>query len=45
MSAFHDQPDNFLNWLTSQPEASSSGPHSFAPRQMFGAYYPSAAER
>ena len=33
MSAFHDRPDDFLNWLTSQPESSSSGPHSFAPRQ------------
>jgi uncharacterized NAD(P)/FAD-binding protein YdhS len=38
MSAFHDRPDDFLNWLTSQPESSSSGPQSFAPRQAFGAY-------
>src|SRR6202012_1606352 len=38
MSAFHDQPDDFLNWLTNQPEATNAGPHSFAPRQMFGAY-------
>jgi uncharacterized NAD(P)/FAD-binding protein YdhS len=38
MSAFHDRPDDFLNWLTSQPDASAAGPHSFAPRQMLGAY-------
>jgi uncharacterized NAD(P)/FAD-binding protein YdhS len=38
MSAFHDRPDDFLNWLTSQPESASSGPQSFAPRRMFGAY-------
>jgi uncharacterized NAD(P)/FAD-binding protein YdhS len=38
MSAFHDRPDDFLTWLTSQPEMSGSGPHSFAPRRMFGAY-------
>jgi uncharacterized NAD(P)/FAD-binding protein YdhS len=38
MSAFHDQPDHFLTWLTGQPEAAAAGPHSFAPRQVFGAY-------
>jgi uncharacterized NAD(P)/FAD-binding protein YdhS len=38
MSAFHDRPDDFLNWLTSQPETAAASPHSFAPRQMFGAY-------
>src|ERR1700753_149850 len=37
MSAFHDQPDHFLNWLTAHPEADAD-PHSFVPRQMFGAY-------
>src|ERR1700743_1154091 len=38
MSAFHDQPDHFLTWLTSQQEAANAGPGSSAPRQMFGAY-------
>ena len=38
MSAFHDQPEHFVTWLTNQPEAASSGPQSFAPRQLFGAY-------
>lgn len=38
MSAFHDRPDDFVNWLASLPDAPSSGPQSFAPRQMFGAY-------
>ena len=38
MSTFHDQPNDFVDWLTSQPETASAGPHSFAPRRMFGAY-------
>jgi uncharacterized NAD(P)/FAD-binding protein YdhS len=38
MSAFHDQPDNFLNWLTSQPGGENTGPQTFAPRRAFGAY-------
>jgi uncharacterized NAD(P)/FAD-binding protein YdhS len=38
MSAFHDRPDDFLTWLTSQPDAAPSGPQTFAPRQKFGAY-------
>jgi uncharacterized NAD(P)/FAD-binding protein YdhS len=42
MSAFHDKPDNFLDWLRGQPEEESGGdtvtPGTFAPRQAFGAY-------
>jgi uncharacterized NAD(P)/FAD-binding protein YdhS len=41
MSAFHDQPDDFLTWLTSQPESENGmavGPQTFAPRRLFGAY-------
>src|ERR1700678_540863 len=38
MSAFHDRPHDFLNWLTSQSGGEASGPHTFAPRQAFGAY-------
>jgi len=38
MSAFHDRPDDFLNWLTSQPGNEDSGPGTFAPRRAFGAY-------
>ncbi|MGD0105338.1 MAG: FAD/NAD(P)-binding protein [Rhodopila sp.] len=38
MSAFHDRPDDFLNWLTSQPGGEDSGPQTFAPRRAFGAY-------
>lgn len=38
MSAFHDQPNNFLDWLTSQPEGENAGPGTFAPRRAFGAY-------
>ncbi len=41
MSAFHDRPNDFLEWLTSQPESDigiSVGPGTFAPRQLFGAY-------
>ncbi len=41
MSAFHDRPDDFLTWLTAQPRsdhATPTGPGTFAPRQVFGAY-------
>jgi uncharacterized NAD(P)/FAD-binding protein YdhS len=41
MSAFHDRPNDFLEWLTSQPESdigTSVGPGTFAPRRLFGAY-------
>ena len=38
MSAFHDRPDDFLNWLTSRTETAACGPQSFAPRQTFGDY-------
>src|ERR1700753_3909472 len=41
MSAFHDQPDDFLTWLAGQPEtgiAAPVGPQTFAPRRLFGAY-------
>ncbi|HEX3576029.1 MAG TPA: FAD/NAD(P)-binding protein [Rhodopila sp.] len=35
MSAFHDQPDHFLNWLSTQPETDAGppnfGPHNFGP--------------
>jgi uncharacterized NAD(P)/FAD-binding protein YdhS len=41
MSAFHDQPSDFLEWLTRQPESETGtaiGPGTFAPRRLFGAY-------
>jgi uncharacterized NAD(P)/FAD-binding protein YdhS len=40
MSAFHDRPNDFLDWLTRQPEpgAPPPGPQTFAPRRRFGAY-------
>jgi uncharacterized NAD(P)/FAD-binding protein YdhS len=41
MSAFHDRPNDFLEWLTSQPESdigTTVGPGTFAPRRLFGAY-------
>jgi uncharacterized NAD(P)/FAD-binding protein YdhS len=41
MSAFHDRPNDFLEWLTSQPECDVGtrvGPGTFAPRRLFGAY-------
>src|ERR1700738_2922601 len=41
MSAFHDRPSDFLDWLRSQPEIPSgcvAGPGTFAPRRLFGAY-------
>jgi uncharacterized NAD(P)/FAD-binding protein YdhS len=42
MSAFHDKPDNFLEWLRGQPTEEGGGDTvtagTFAPRQAFGAY-------
>jgi uncharacterized NAD(P)/FAD-binding protein YdhS len=39
MSAFHDRPADFLEWLSRQPEAPAElGPASFVPRRQFGAY-------
>src|ERR1700684_3109942 len=41
MSAFHDQPSDFLEWLTRQPESETRtaiGPGTVAPRRLFGAY-------
>src|ERR1700761_3698065 len=39
MSAFHDRPGDFYEWLAKQPEASADlGPGSFAPRRQVGAY-------
>ena len=39
MSAFHDRPGDFYEWLAKQPEAAADlGPGSFAPRRQFGAY-------
>jgi len=42
MSAFHDRPSDFLDWLTRQPDSkcggTPAGPQTFAPRRLFGAY-------
>jgi uncharacterized NAD(P)/FAD-binding protein YdhS len=39
MSAFHDRPGDFFEWLAKQPEAPAGlTPGSFAPRRQFGAY-------
>jgi uncharacterized NAD(P)/FAD-binding protein YdhS len=42
MSAFHDKPNDFLEWLRRQPEevcgSPPPGPQTFAPRRLFGAY-------
>ncbi|MCW3475851.1 FAD/NAD(P)-binding protein [Limobrevibacterium gyesilva] len=42
MSAFHDRPHDFLDWLQRQPEEELGGlqpnASSFAPRHLFGAY-------
>ena len=42
MSAFHDRPDNFLDWLRGLPEDARDGveplAHAFAPRRLYGAY-------
>lgn len=41
MSAFHDNPRDFLDWLDWTPDPSFSDPvteHSFVPRRVYGAY-------
>jgi uncharacterized NAD(P)/FAD-binding protein YdhS len=42
MSAFHDRPNDFLDWLARQAAAEHDGPppgpQTFAPRRLFGAY-------
>ena len=38
MSAFHDRPNDFLNWLASQPGGEGSSAQTFAPRRAFGDY-------
>ena len=40
MSAFHDRPTDFLNWLTRQTAANAAAPTagSFVPRQIYGDY-------
>ena len=41
MSAFHDQPHHFVEWLEAQPDLPVDGPvsdGSFVPRQVFGNY-------
>jgi uncharacterized NAD(P)/FAD-binding protein YdhS len=41
MSAFHDRPHDFVEWLEAQPDLPVSGPvteSSFVPRQVFGNY-------
>jgi len=41
MSAFHDRPGDFLDWLRAQPESAGCadpGPGTFAPRLLYGAY-------
>lgn len=42
MSAFHDRPDHFLEWLQKLPEQDRGGidvtAQAFVPRQLFGAY-------
>jgi uncharacterized NAD(P)/FAD-binding protein YdhS len=42
MSAFHDQPNNFLEWLQNLPDDERGGTPAtagaFAPRRLFGAY-------
>jgi uncharacterized NAD(P)/FAD-binding protein YdhS len=42
MSAFHDRPDHFLEWLQKLPDPDRSGvkltAQAFVPRRLFGAY-------
>lgn len=42
MSAFHDRPDHFLEWLRNLPEQDRGGievaAQAFVPRRLFGAY-------
>jgi uncharacterized NAD(P)/FAD-binding protein YdhS len=42
MSAFHDKPSDFLDWLSAQPESTLKGvvpaAGTFVPRELFGEY-------
>jgi uncharacterized NAD(P)/FAD-binding protein YdhS len=40
MSAFHDRPDDFIEWLQQQPgtEGTVFTPQSFVPRRLYGQY-------
>ncbi|MDO9712864.1 FAD/NAD(P)-binding protein [Paracraurococcus lichenis] len=38
MSAFHDQPNDFVDWLRRQPDAEALLAQGFVPRRLFGAY-------
>jgi uncharacterized NAD(P)/FAD-binding protein YdhS len=42
MSAFHDEPSHFLDWLSAQPEITLNGlapaAGTFVPRELFGEY-------
>lgn len=41
MSAFHDRPNDFLDWLAAHPDTEADavvGPGTFAPRRQFGDY-------
>jgi len=44
MSAFPDDPDDFLRWLSTQPGA-PVGPGDFVPRQVYGRYLTEVLER
>ncbi|MGI4731358.1 MAG: FAD/NAD(P)-binding protein [Janthinobacterium lividum] len=43
MSAFPDEPDHFVRWLTEQGEA--AGPQTFVPRRTYGRYLRSLLQR
>ncbi len=38
MSAFHDRPGHFVEWLRRQPEGEALAAQGFVPRLLFGAY-------
>ncbi len=38
MSAFHDRPNDFLDWLHGRPAWRDTTPQCFVPRQAFGGY-------
>jgi uncharacterized NAD(P)/FAD-binding protein YdhS len=38
MSAFHDRPESFLQWLQDHAGNEAHGPGSFVPRGLYGAY-------
>jgi uncharacterized NAD(P)/FAD-binding protein YdhS len=41
MSAFHDRPNDFLEWLQlRQTDGQQADANAFVPRQVFGAYVP-----